>query len=356
MHPIRLGPSSFQIGVSEKSKSRTQEAPQHGPTPSLQHATHYYGQPTAVSFANGPAHYTQMPMYHPSPTVPMSCGGPISQVARPGPSNVALQPSQRVVQYGTAPLPPPTLKIGAFENERKGKKRRSGASAKKLPQKYGKMYVHNTVVTTKLTISETAPSNRDNVLDLRWIAMRLVNAHYQPRSFPAIRILLRKPIRASVNLFSTGIVVCTGTRSEEDARKAFHSVARRIGKLKTENGEPRYTIKSMLNTRVDNMVGNVRLGYGIDFDKLLAGEGNLASYEPLLFGALKYTIPEPKVTANIFTNGSVNLLGAKSMEDLMKAHEIICEMVPKYGKMKAGKEQEEEVVEELADEVIDVET
>jgi transcription initiation factor TFIID TATA-box-binding protein len=67
-------------------------------------------------------------------------------------------------------------------------------------------------------------------LDLKKIALYARNAEYNPKRFAAVIMRIRSP-RTTALIFSSGKMVCTGAKSEQDSRLAARKYARIIQKL-----------------------------------------------------------------------------------------------------------------------------
>ena len=67
-------------------------------------------------------------------------------------------------------------------------------------------------------------------LDLKRIALQARNAEYNPKRFAAVIMRIRAP-RTTALIFSSGKMVCTGAKSEEDSIQAARRYARVIQKL-----------------------------------------------------------------------------------------------------------------------------
>ena len=67
-------------------------------------------------------------------------------------------------------------------------------------------------------------------LDLKKIALHARNAEYNPKRFAAVIMRIREP-RTTALIFSSGKMVCTGAKSEEDSRLAARKYARIVQKL-----------------------------------------------------------------------------------------------------------------------------
>ncbi|TKC35129.1 hypothetical protein EI555_015941, partial [Monodon monoceros] len=67
-------------------------------------------------------------------------------------------------------------------------------------------------------------------LDLKTTVLRAGNAEYNPKRFAAVIMRIREP-RATALIFSSGKMVCTGAKSEEQSRLAARKYARVVQKL-----------------------------------------------------------------------------------------------------------------------------
>lgn len=67
-------------------------------------------------------------------------------------------------------------------------------------------------------------------LDLKKIALQARNAEYNPKRFAAVIMRIREP-RTTALIFSSGKMVCTGAKSEEQSRLAARKYARIVQKL-----------------------------------------------------------------------------------------------------------------------------
>jgi transcription initiation factor TFIID TATA-box-binding protein len=67
-------------------------------------------------------------------------------------------------------------------------------------------------------------------LELKKIALYARNAEYNPKRFAAVIMRIRSP-RTTALIFSSGKMVCTGAKSEDDSRLAARKYARIIQKL-----------------------------------------------------------------------------------------------------------------------------
>lgn len=103
---------------------------------------------------------------------------------------------------------------------------------------------------------------------------------------------MRNP-HATALIFSSGKMVITGGRSEQDAWKAARRFARIVQKLGYDG--VRFT-----DFTVQNMVGKCDVKFPIRLEGLAAAHQLFCTYEPELFPGLVYRMVEPKVVLLVF--------------------------------------------------------
>lgn len=151
-------------------------------------------------------------------------------------------------------------------------------------------------------------------LDLRKIAQQARNAEYNPKRFAAVIMRIRSP-RTTALIFSSGKMVCTGAKSEEDSIQAARRYARVIQKLGFE--------AKFLDFKIQNMVGSADVNFKIQLEALSMRHKEYCSYEPELFPGLIYRIIKPKIVLLIFNSGKVVLTGAKERREIDEAFLLI---------------------------------
>jgi len=152
-------------------------------------------------------------------------------------------------------------------------------------------------------------------LDLKHIAMHARNAEYNPKRFAAVIMRIREP-KTTALVFSSGKMVCTGAKSEQDVRLASRKFARIIQKLGFEDAK-------FKDFKVQNIVGSCDAKFPIRLEGLHFKHSLFSSYEPELFPGLIYRMKVPKVVLLIFVSGKVVLTGAKTREEIYQAFETI---------------------------------
>jgi transcription initiation factor TFIID TATA-box-binding protein len=139
-------------------------------------------------------------------------------------------------------------------------------------------------------------------VDLNAIVRVFPGVEYRPEQFPGLVYRLKKPKTATL-IFSSGKMVCTGAKSERQARKAVFKV---VDELKKDG----IVIMGKPEIMIQNIVASCGLGGRIDLEKAVYGLKK-TMYEPEQFPGLIYRMDEPKVVILIFTSGKLVCTGAK---------------------------------------------
>jgi len=147
-------------------------------------------------------------------------------------------------------------------------------------------------------------------IDLNAIVKIFPGVEYRPEQFPGLVYRIKKPKTATL-VFSSGKMVCTGAKSERQARKAVMKV---IDELKS-NG---IVIVGKPDIKVQNIVASAGLGGYIDLEKCAVSLEKMM-YEPEQFPGLIYRMDEPKTVMLLFSSGKLVCTGAKKEEDVEKA-------------------------------------
>ncbi|CAK9292577.1 unnamed protein product [Gordionus sp. m RMFG-2023] len=127
-------------------------------------------------------------------------------------------------------------------------------------------------------------------LDLKKIALNARNAEYNPKRFAAVIMRIREP-RTTALIFSSGKMVCTGAKSEEQSKLAARKYARIIQKLGFE--------AKFIDFKIQNMVGSCDVKFPIRLEGLVLTHSQFSSYEPELFPG-KIVLTGAKVRAEIY--------------------------------------------------------
>ncbi len=159
-------------------------------------------------------------------------------------------------------------------------------------------------------VNVVASVSVDQKIELDAIVKAFPDVEYRPEIFPGLVFKLKKPKTATL-IFSSGKMVCTGAKSEAEAKRAVRLVVARLKKGGIPIlGKPKITVQ--------NIVAYASLGGGIDLERAVFILGR-SMYEPEQFPGLVYRMDEPKVVILIFSNGKLVIAGAKKEEDINQA-------------------------------------
>ena len=147
-------------------------------------------------------------------------------------------------------------------------------------------------------------------VDLNAIVKGYPGVEYRPEQFPGLVFRLKRPKTATL-IFNSGKMVCTGAKSENEARSAVMKVVRELKK----GG---IIIISKPELKIQNIVASGILGGMIDLEKAAYSLAK-TMYEPEQFPGLIYRMDEPKVVILLFASGKLVCTGAKKEEDVYDA-------------------------------------
>ncbi len=133
------------------------------------------------------------------------------------------------------------------------------------------------------------------------------NTEYNPETFPGLVLRVKEP-KSAVLVFSSGNLVCTGTKSIEQVRKVINSVIKQLRKISVNiTGKPKITVQNIVAS------GTIDLKLNLNF---LALELKNTEYEPEQFPGLVYKLGEPNATFLLFSNGKLVCTGTKNRQQL----------------------------------------
>jgi len=162
--------------------------------------------------------------------------------------------------------------------------------------------VQNIVATTSL----------GKPVSLTKLARTQSNTEYNPEQFPGLVLRVKKP-KSAVLVFSSGNLVCTGTKSISQVKEVINQVIKQLRKINV-----RVTEKPKIN--VQNIVASGSINLSLNLN-LLALELENTEYEPEQFPGLVYKLEEPTATFLLFSNGKLVCTGTKNkaqLEESMK--------------------------------------
>ncbi len=169
-----------------------------------------------------------------------------------------------------------------------------------MPQTKAIVNVENVVASATL----------NQKVDLNAVVKGYPGVEYRPEQFPGLVFRLKRPKTATL-IFNSGKMVCTGAKSEKEARRAVMKVIKELKK----GG---IIIISKPELKIQNIVASANLCGMIDLEKAAYSLGK-TMYEPEQFPGLIYRMDEPKVVILLFASGKLVCTGAKKEQDVYDA-------------------------------------
>jgi len=155
-----------------------------------------------------------------------------------------------------------------------------------------------------------ASATIDQPLNLKDITKKFPEVEWNPDLFPGAVFRLKKPKTATL-LFSTGKMVCTGSKSEDMARKAIKTVVQELRKGKIK-------IKKEATVTIQNIVASINLNGRVHLEQC-ARSLPRSMYEPEQFPGLIHRMLDPKTVILIFSSGKLVCTGGKIEEDVHRS-------------------------------------
>ena len=147
-------------------------------------------------------------------------------------------------------------------------------------------------------------------MDLNDITRKFPDVEYHPDSFPGLVFRLKTPKTATL-IFSSGKMVCTGSKSEELAKKAVKTVVQNLRKGGIK-------VKKNAVVTIQNIVASINLGGKIHLEQA-ARTLPRSMYEPEQFPGLIHRMVDPKTVILLFASGKLVCTGAKHEEDVYRS-------------------------------------
>ena len=169
-----------------------------------------------------------------------------------------------------------------------------------MPQVKATVSIENVVASATL----------NQKVDLNSVVKGYPGVEYRPEQFPGLVFRLKRPKTATL-IFNSGKMVCTGAKSEKEARRAVIKVIKELKK----GG---IIIIGKPELKIQNIVASGILGGLVDLEKA-AYTLEHTMYEPEQFPGLIYRMVEPKVVILLFASGKLVCTGAKKEEDVYVA-------------------------------------
>ncbi len=164
-----------------------------------------------------------------------------------------------------------------------------------------------------LTIQNiVATSSLGKPVSLTKLAKAYNNTEYNPEQFPGLVLRVKKP-KSAVLVFSSGNLVCTGTKSVAQVKEVIDQVIKQLGKIGVRiTDKPKITVQNIVASGTINVDLNLNI---------LALQLENTEYEPEQFPGLVYKLDNPTTTFLLFSNGKLVCTGTKNKQQLEEAME-----------------------------------
>ena len=163
-------------------------------------------------------------------------------------------------------------------------------------------------------VNVVASATIDQKLDLNDITKKFPDVEYHPEQFPGAVFRLKSPKTATL-LFTSGKMVCTGSKSEEMAVKAVNTVVQKLKKGGIK-------IKKNAEVTVQNIVSSINLGGKVHLEKA-ARTLPRSMYEPEQFRGLIHRMLDPKTVILVFSSGKLVCTGGKTEKDVYRSVNLL---------------------------------
>ena len=176
------------------------------------------------------------------------------------------------------------------------------AAKKPTSKKDTTLTVQNIVATTSL----------EEEVSLTKLARTNPNTEYNPDTFPGLVLRIKEP-KSAVLVFSSGNLVCTGTKSVSQVKDVVQQVIKQLKKIGVN-------VKIQPKIKVQNIVASGAMDLDLNLNTL-ALELENTEYEPEQFPGLVYKLEDPTATFLLFSNGKLVCTGTKSKSQLTDSME-----------------------------------
>ncbi len=169
-----------------------------------------------------------------------------------------------------------------------------------LPQTKALISIENVVASASI----------NQTVDLNQITRSFSDVEYHPDQFPGLVFRLKVPKTATL-IFSSGKMVCTGAKSEDQAMKAVRTVVQKLRKGSID-------IRNEPIIDIQNIVASASLGGKVHLEEA-ARLLPKSMYEPEQFPGLIHRMADPKTVILLFASGKLVCTGAKKETEVFRA-------------------------------------
>jgi transcription initiation factor TFIID TATA-box-binding protein len=149
-------------------------------------------------------------------------------------------------------------------------------------------------------------------ISLNKLVEKMNNTEYNPKRFPGLVYRISNP-KASALIFSSGKIVCTGTKTTEMAREATIKVVGDIRKagIPMPKKFPIIIENIVASTKIEAKPKLMLEDMAIQMDEV--------EYDPERFPGLVYRMKDPRIVFLLFGSGKIICAGGRNIEDIHKA-------------------------------------
>jgi transcription initiation factor TFIID TATA-box-binding protein len=185
------------------------------------------------------------------------------------------------------------------------------------------IYVH--MKSTIDIVNVVASTKLAEAFDLPKIETDLEGAVYNKKKFPGLVYRVKAP-KAAFLIFTSGKIVCTGSKNIKDVRTVIITLAKRLKSIGFE------MIDTEPEIHIQNIVASADLKSDLNLNAVALGLGlENIEYEPEQFPGLVYRIKVPKVVVLIFSSGKLVITGGKSPEECEEGAQIVRRQLENMG-------------------------
>lgn len=146
-------------------------------------------------------------------------------------------------------------------------------------------------------------------ITLTKLVEKMENTEYEPEQFPGLVYRIKDP-RAAALIFSSGKIVCTGSKSIQMAKEAMKKIVDDIRKTKTP-------MPRKFKVTIENIVASTKIEVK---PKLMLEDIAISleevEYEPEQFPGLVYRMKSPRTAFLLFGSGKIICTGGRNLEDI----------------------------------------
>ena len=161
-----------------------------------------------------------------------------------------------------------------------------------------------------------ASASLEHGINLKAVVKAFPTVEYRPKVFPGLVFRTKRP-KTAILIFRTGKMVCTGGKSEKEARKALRKTIRKMKNVGM-------VIRGKLRIKIQNIVASAILGGKVDLEGFYEAGwkiGGKMMYEPEQFPGLIYRMEDPRAVILIFASGKLVCTGTTKEEEVYQAVE-----------------------------------